>query len=216
MSADAALRVLLVDDHELFRSGLRALLEEDGLLLADAPSGEAALVMLPSFRPDVIVMDLNMPGMSGIEVTRKLVERTPASQVLVVSVSAQEADVTDAILARASGYVLKESPVEEVVAGIQAAAGGQSLISPRIATMLLQRIRDAAGAVDVNLAPANLSARELEVLRLLAEGYSNPAIAEALFIGTRTAQTHVQNILTKLGVNSRAEAVRCAVAQDLL
>src|SRR5918997_1203480 len=150
------LRVVLVDDHPVYRSGLARLLRESGVdVVAELPNGEAALGAVEELAPDVAVMDLNMPGMSGLESTRRLVAQSPATRVLIVSVSAQEADVTDAILAGASGYILKEAPVEEVVAGIGAAAGGQSLISPRIATMLLQRIRDAAGDVDMALAPAH-------------------------------------------------------------
>src|SRR5918996_2064690 len=154
-----ALRVVLVDDHPVYRAGLARLLRESGVdVIAEVPNGEAALSVVEELAPDVVVMDLNMPGMSGLEATQRLVAQSPATRVLIVSVSAQEADVTDAILAGASGYVLKESPVEEVVAGIRAAAAGQSLISPRIATMLLQRVREEAGVPDADLANVHLSA----------------------------------------------------------
>jgi DNA-binding NarL/FixJ family response regulator len=157
-----------------------------------------------------------MPGMSGLEATRRLVAQSPATRVLVVSVSAQEADVTEAILAGASGYVLKEAPVEEVVAGIRAAAAGQSLISPRIATMLLQRIRDAGVGVDMDLAPARLSARELEVLGLMAQGKSNQEIAEALVISPSTVHNHISSILMKLQVENRVQAAVRAVRDRLI
>jgi DNA-binding NarL/FixJ family response regulator len=211
------LRVVLVDDHPVYRAGLARLLRESGIdIIAELPNGEAALDAVEELAPDVVVMDLNMPGMSGLEATRRLVEQSPATRVLVVSVSAQEADVTDAILAGASGYILKESPVEEVVAGIRAAAAGQSLISPRIATMLLQRIRDAEGTVDVGLAPAHLSARELEVLGLMAEGKSNHEIAEALVISPSTVHNHISSILMKLQVENRVQAAVRAVRDRLI
>ena len=211
------LRVVLVDDHPVYRAGLARLLRESGVdVIAEVPNGEAALGAVEELAPDVVVMDLNMPGMSGLEATRRLVAQSPATRVLVVSVSAQEADVTDAILAGASGYVLKEAPVEEVVAGIRAAAAGQSLISPRIATMLLQRIRDAGGAVDMDLAPANLSARELEVLGLMAEGKSNHEIADALVISPSTVHNHISSILMKLQVENRVQAAVRAVRDRLI
>jgi DNA-binding NarL/FixJ family response regulator len=211
------LRVVLVDDHPVYRAGLARLLRESGVnVIAEVPNGETALSVVEELAPDVVVMDLNMPGMSGLEATRRLVAQSPATWVLVVSVSAQEADVTEAILAGASGYILKESPVEEVVAGIQAAAAGQSLISPRIATMLLQRIRDAAGGVDLDLAPAHLSARELEVLGLMAEGKSNHEIAEALVISPSTVHNHISSILLKLQVENRVQAAVRAVRDHLI
>ena len=211
------LRVVLVDDHPVYRAGLARLLRESGVdVIAELPNGEAALQAVEEMAPDVVVMDLNMPGMSGLEATRQLVAQSPATRVLIVSVSAQEADVTDAILAGASGYILKESPVEEVVAGIRAAAAGQSLISPRIATMLLQRIRDSAGAVDIDLAPARLSARELEVLSLMAEGKSNQEIAEVLVISPSTVHNHISSILMKLQVENRVQAAVRAVRDRLI
>jgi DNA-binding NarL/FixJ family response regulator len=211
------LRVVLVDDHPVYRAGLARLLRESGIdVIAEVPNGEAALGVVEELAPDVVVMDLNMPGMSGLEATQRLVAQSPATRVLIVSVSAQEADVTDAILAGASGYVLKESPVEEVVAGIRAAAAGQSLISPRIATMLMQRIRDAGGAVDMELAPAHLSARELEVLGLMAEGKSNHEIAEALVISPSTVHNHISSILMKLQVENRVQAAVRAVRDRLI
>jgi len=211
------LRVVLVDDHPVYREGLAKLLLECGVdVIAQAGNGADALSLVEEMAPDVVVMDLNMPGMSGVEVTRKLVERTPASRVLVVSVSAQEEDVTEAILAGASGYVLKDGPVEEVVAGIQAAANGESLISPRIATMLLRRMRlDEPVEVD---APAMtpLSERELQVLRLVAEGKGNQEIGEELYIGQSTVRNHISSILMKLQVDNRVQAAVRAVRDRIV
>jgi DNA-binding NarL/FixJ family response regulator len=211
------LRVVLVDDHPVYREGLAKLLRESGVdVVAQAGNGHDAMSIVEEAAPDVVVMDLNMPGMSGVEVTRKLVERTPASRVLVVSVSAQEEDVTEAILAGASGYVLKDGPVEEVVAGIQAAANGESLISPRIATMLLRRMRlDEPAEVDTP-AMTPLSDRELQVLRLVAEGKGNQEIGEALYIGQSTVRNHISSILMKLQVENRVQAAVRAVRDRIV
>jgi DNA-binding NarL/FixJ family response regulator len=209
------LRVVIADDHPYYRKGLARLLGESGVeVLADVPNGEAAIEAVLATAPDVVVMDLNMPGLSGLDATRRLAEQAPATRVLILSVSAQEADVTDAILAGASGYVLKDGPVEEVVAGIRAAAGGQALISPRIATVLLQRLRDAPGPVlDGGV---RLSSAELEVLGLLAEGKPSDEVAEALALGTGTVRNHISSILMKLQADSRAQAESRAARGRLL
>jgi DNA-binding NarL/FixJ family response regulator len=207
----ATLRVVIADDHPFYRDGLAKLLHANGIdVAAQAANGEAAIQAVAETAPDVVVMDLNMPGMSGLEATRQLTQIAPMTRVLVLSVSAQEDDVTEAILAGASGYVLKESPVEEVVAGIQAAAAGQALISPRVATLLLGRLRAQAQAQrDVSV--MHLSERELDVLGLLADGKANHEIAEALYISPSTVRNHVANILAKLHVDNRVQAAVRAV-----
>jgi DNA-binding NarL/FixJ family response regulator len=209
MSRTEALRVVIADDHPVYRQGLARLLEKSGIdVMAQAANGLEALK--EDAAPDVVVMDLNMPGLTGAEATRRLTEQTPASQVLVVSVSAQEKDVTEVLLAGASGYVLKDGPVEEVVAGIKAAAAGESLISPRIATMLLRKVRDR-GSPEPEAPVSPVSARELEVLQLVARGKANPEIAEALFIGQSTVRNHISSILMKLQVDNRVQAAVEAV-----
>ena len=220
MSADAhvggpytggSLRVVIADDHPFYRDGLAKLLTANGIeVLAQVANGEAALRAVEQDPPDVVVMDLNMPGMSGLEATRRLTEQAPHTRVLVLSVSAQEADVTEAIMAGASGYVLKERPVEEVVAGIQAAAGGHAVISPRVATLLLGRVREEVQA-ERDLSAMHLSTRELEVLGLLADGMANQEIADALYISPSTVRNHVANILAKLHVDNRVQAAVRAV-----
>jgi DNA-binding NarL/FixJ family response regulator len=205
------LRVVVADDHPFYRDGLAKLLNANGIdVAAQAANGEAAIRAVEETAPDVVVMDLNMPGMSGLEATRRLTETAPATRVLVLSVSAQEEDVTEAILAGASGYVLKESPVEEVVAGIQAAAAGQALISPRVATLLLGRLREHAQA-QRDMSMTQLSERELDVLGLLAAGKANHEIAEVLYISPSTVRNHVANILAKLHVDNRVQAAVRAV-----
>jgi DNA-binding NarL/FixJ family response regulator len=211
------LRVVIADDHPFYRDGLARLLRQSGLdVVGEVPNGEAAIRAVEETAPDVVVMDLNMPGLSGVEATRRLSEQAPATRVLVLSVSAQEEDVTDAILAGASGYVLKDGPVEEVVAGIRAAAAGQSLISPRIATILLHRVRDSAEAETTNPSGVRLSARELEVLRLLADGRGNHEIAEILVISASTVRNHISSILLKLQVENRVQAAVRAVREGLV
>ena len=216
MLSPEPLRVVVADDHPFYREGLARLLHESGIeVVATVPNGEAALVAAEELAPDVVVMDLNMPGMTGTEATRLLCERAPATRVLVLSVSAQEHDVTDAVLAGACGYVLKDSPIEEVVAGIRAAAAGQSVISPRIATVLLERIRDRP-EVHVWAGGAQLSGRELQVLGLLAEGKANHEIAESLVISASTVRNHISSILLKLQVDNRVQAAVRAVRQGLV
>jgi DNA-binding NarL/FixJ family response regulator len=209
------LRVVLADDHPIYREGLADLLRRHGIeVVRSVANGAAAVRAAEEAAPDVVVMDLNMPGMSGLEATRTLTERSPATRVLILSVSAQDDDVTEAVLAGACGYVLKDGPIEEVVAGIRAAAAGHSLISPRIATGLLDRVR--ATAPGSELASAHLSSREYEVLRLLAEGMANHEIAERLVISTSTVHNHISSILIKLQVENRVQAAVRAVRDGLV
>jgi DNA-binding NarL/FixJ family response regulator len=200
------LRVVIADDHPFYRQGLARLLSQSGVeVVGQASNGPAAIELVEQTAPDVAVIDLNMPGMSGVEVTRRLNERMPASRVLVVSVSAREDDVTEAILAGARGYVLKDGPVEEVVAGIRAAASGESLLSPRIAGTLLDRIRDGE-QVQPGLSPVPLSERELQVLRLVAQGRGESEIGETLHIGANAVTKHISSLLMKLQVENRVQA----------
>jgi DNA-binding NarL/FixJ family response regulator len=192
------LRVVVADDHPYYRRGLVRSLRARGIeVVGEAPNGEAAIRAVEETGPDVVVMDLKMPGMSGLEATRWLTARAPASRVLVLSVSNEEDDVSDAVLAGASGYVLKESPVDDVVAGIRAAASGESHISQAITTPLLRRLREA---VDVQpaIAGVRLSDREREVLDLLARGKEDDEIAGTLGVSASEVRRHASSILTKL------------------
>jgi two-component system NarL family response regulator len=209
--ASEALRLVVADDHPFYRSGLVRMLTEAGLeVVAEVTNGQDAVRAAEEMAPDVVVMDLNMPGLSGLEATRQLTERVPASPVLMLTVSAEETDVFESLLAGANGYVLKDGPVEELIAAIKAVAAGQSLISPRIASMLMRRIREQA-LTEQELPGVTLSARELEVLRLLAEGKANPEIGEALFISPSTVRNHISSILIKLHVGNRVQAAVRAV-----
>jgi DNA-binding NarL/FixJ family response regulator len=208
-----SLRVVIADDHPFYRASLARWLRETGIeVVGEVATGEAAIRAAEETAPDVVIMDLKMPGLSGLEATRRLTTKAPASRVLVMSVSAQEADVADALLAGASGYVLKDAPVEEVIAGIRAAAAGQPLISLRVATVLLRRLRDMAGA-GVEPAGERLSTREFEVLDLLADGKTDAEIAETLAISPRTVRKYISSILTKLEVEGRIKAAVRSIRQ---
>jgi DNA-binding NarL/FixJ family response regulator len=200
------LRVVIADDHPFYRQGLARLLSQSGVeVVGQASNGPTAIELVEQTAPDVAVVDLNMPGMSGVEVTRRLHERMPASRVLVVSVSAQEDDVTEAILAGASGYVLKDGPVEEVLAGIRAAAAGESLLSPRIAGTLLDRIRHREH-LQPEVPPVPLTKRELQVLGMVAQGRGESEIGETLHIGAGAVTKHISSLLMKLQVENRVQA----------
>ena len=210
--------MLLVDDHDLFRSGLRSLLEEQGLQVAgEADNGQAALRLVSELAPDVVVMDLNMPGLTGVETTRQLTGIAPHTRVVVLTISVDDEDVMDAVMAGACGYLLKDSSIDELIAGIRAAAGGESLISPHIASKLLQRLRaqtaDVAAARTIR---TELSERELEVLRLIAIGKDNAEIARELFISPKTVKNHISNILMKLQIENRIQAAVYAVRSGIV
>jgi NarL family two-component system response regulator LiaR len=209
------LRILLVDDHELFRVGLRELLEEEGFEVADAASGEAALRHCRAFRPDVVVMDMNMPGMSGIEATRRLLEAQPAAAVLMLTVAADDERVLEAIRAGATGYLLKEARLAEIVAGVKAAADGRSPIAPGVAGALVASVRAGGGSAS-GPAASSLTDRERAVLALLAQGYDNRAIARRLFVSPSTVKNHVSSVLAKLGVENRVQAAAYAVRQGFV
>jgi two-component system, NarL family, nitrate/nitrite response regulator NarL len=191
------------------------MLRESGVnIVAEAGNGWAALKAVEDTSPDVVVVDQNMPGMSGDEVARRLTSCDPPYRVIVLSVSDDEMDVMSALRAGASGYFLKDGPVEEVVAGIDAAARGESFFSPRIGAMLLRRMRERR-EVPVDM-PVRLSKREQDVLRLVVEGRSNEKIGEGLSIDAGTARNHVSHILAKMGVDNRVQAAVRAVREGLV
>jgi DNA-binding NarL/FixJ family response regulator len=212
------LRVLLVDDHDLFRTGLRNLLEEQGGLqvLGEAANGAEAVRLVRELAPDVVVMDLNMPAMSGVEATRHITALSPLTRVIVLTISDEDGDVMDAIVAGACGYLLKDASIRDVVNGIRAAAVGASLISPTIASKVLQQVR--ASTSDTEMADtirADLSDRELEVLKLIANGKDNAQIAAVLVISPKTVKNHISNILMKLQISNRIQAAVYAVRSGL-
>ncbi|TML24232.1 MAG: response regulator transcription factor [Actinobacteria bacterium] len=212
------LRVLIVDDHDLFRSGLRNLLEEQGVLIVgEAAAGQEALRIVRDVAPDVVVMDLNMPGMGGVEATRHISAIAPLTRVLMLTISDEDTDVIDAILAGACGYLLKDSSIQVLMDGIRAAAMGESLISPAIAAKVLQRVRASSTQPEIeSTIRAELSEREIEVLKLIANGKDNGMIASELHISPKTVKNHISNILMKLQIDNRIQAAVYAVRSGIV
>jgi len=211
------IRVLVVDDHDLFREGLRTLLEEEAVVvIGEASSGEQAVELVGELAPEIVLMDLDMPGVGGVEATRQISAVAPLTRVVVLTISDDDADVMDAILAGACGYLLKDSSVPELLRGIAAASVGESLISPTIAARLLQRIRAATAVPEVTeTVRAELSDRELEVLKLIAGGKNNAEIANDLFVSSKTVKNHISNILAKLQISNRIQAAVYAVKSGI-
>jgi DNA-binding NarL/FixJ family response regulator len=212
------LRVLLVDDHDLFRTGLRNLLEEQTVqVVGEAADGAQAIRMVRELAPDVVVMDLNMPGMSGVEATRQVTSLAPLTRVVVLTISDQDEDVMNAILAGACGYLMKDSSIQDLMQGIKAASVGESLISPHIAAKVLQRMRaTGTNEADAAMIRAELSDREIEVLKLIANGKDNAQIAADLHISPKTVKNHISNILMKLQIDNRIQAAVYAVRSGIV
>jgi DNA-binding NarL/FixJ family response regulator len=211
-------RVLLVDDHDLFRTGLRSLLEEQGVeVVGEAPDGAKALHMTNELTPDVVVMDLNMPAMNGVEATRQITTMSPLTRVVVLTISDHDSDVLDAILAGACGYLMKDASIDELMAGIRAASMGESLISSHIAGKVLQRIRATSAQPQIAAQiQSELSEREIQVLKLIANGKDNSMIAAELHISPKTVKNHISNILMKLQIENRIQAAVYAVRSGLV
>jgi len=213
-------RVLLVDDHDVFRHGLAQLLADEGLDVAgEASGGEAGVRLAAELRPDVVLMDLSMPGLSGVEATRAIAARPHAPRVVVLTLSDDDASMLEALLAGAAGYLLKEATLEQIVTAVRAAAAGDAVIPPQVAPELLRRLRAAEparqAAAEDDETP-ELSERELEVLRLIVEGGDNAAIAAELFISPNTVKSHIASIFAKLGVESRLQASVQALRRGLV
>jgi DNA-binding NarL/FixJ family response regulator len=215
MTRDDALRVLVVDDHELFRTGLRALLEEEGFEVADAASGAEALATTPAFRPEVVLMDLNMPGMSGIEAAERLLASRPEASVLMLTINRDDGRVLEAVRAGASGYLLKDAELDDIVAGIRSVAAGLSVLAPAAAGALMTEVRREPRTFAPSTALAALTPRERDVLALLARGCDNAEIGHRLFLSPSTVKHHVSHLLEKLGVENRLQAAAVAIRHDL-
>jgi DNA-binding NarL/FixJ family response regulator len=202
--------VVVVDDHAVFVGGLVRLLGDRGVtVLGTAATGEEALGLVGRVRPDVVLMDLSLPGMSGVEATRRITASNPGVCVVVLTAIAEEATLMDAIQAGAVGYLLKDAAVDEIVAAVDAATTGRSLVAPELVRTLLQRIRKEHPVVEGPHPP--LTDREREVLGLLVEGYDNAEIARRLYISQNTVKNHVAAILVKLEVDNRLQAAVRAV-----
>ncbi|MEV0720134.1 response regulator transcription factor [Asanoa sp. NPDC050611] len=202
--------VLLVDDHPVVRAGVRGLLsgEPDITVVGEAASGAEALTAAAALRPAVVLMDLRLPGLDGVGATAQLLAAQPATRVVVLTTYETDADILRAVEAGAAGYLLKDASRADLVSAVRAAARGETVLSPSVATRLLHRVRHPRAE--------SLSAREVEVLRLVARGLSNGEIARALHISEATVKTHLLRTFAKLGVNDRTAAVTTAMAAGLL
>jgi DNA-binding NarL/FixJ family response regulator len=212
------IRVLIVDDHDLFRTGLASLLQSqpDIEVVAQASNGRSGVRLADELRPDVVLMDLRMPDLEGPGATREVLARDPSMRVLALTVVTESSAVAAAMEAGACGFLAKDTSIEDVAAAVRAAAQGAAWLSPRAADVVLGQLRrgEAAPGHD-SAALSELSARELDVLRLIARGMENSEIAESLNISRRTAKNHVSNILAKLGLPSRVQAAIYAVRRGL-
>ena len=206
--------VVIVDDHPVWRDGVRADLESSGIaeVVGEASDGGEGIDVVLEHMPDVVLMDLQMPTVSGVEATRRIVDEAPHIKVLVLSASAEEAHVLEAVKAGASGYLLKSSTSQEVVAALGRVRAGEPVFTASLAGLVLDEFRRVASGEPTE---PGLTPRENEVLKLVAKGYTYKEIGEKLFISTKTVQNHVQNILTKLQLRKRYELMRYAIQKGL-
>ena len=205
----AALRVLIAEDHTLVREGTRRILEQDpGIeIVAEAADGIEAVDKSRALQPDVVILDIRMPGLTGIEATRRIRAALPATRVLIVSAYDDDLYVQEALGAGASGYLLKTAPSRELLNAVRAVGEGATVLQDEVSRRLLQARREHG---------PELSERELEIVRLLARGHANKEIARELGISPRTVEGHVNNVFAKLGVSSRVELVLSAMRQHLV
>lgn len=215
------IRVVIADDHDLYRRGMQVVVELDGTatVIGEASNGAEAVEVCLRLRPDIVLMDVRMPGVGGIEACRRIRAELPGARILMLTMSDDEADLFDAIKAGASGYLLKDLPGEEVADAIRRVDDGQAIIPPGMAATLLSeftRLSQSPPPVEGEERPPQLTDREVEVLRLVARGLANREIAEQLVISENTVKNHVRNILEKLHMHSRVEAAVYAHRQHLL
>lgn len=214
MPEDEPIRVVLVDDHPALRDGVRADLEGSGVatVVGEAADGGDALRVVEETQPDVVLMDLQLPTMRGVDAIRAIGESSPHVHVLVLSVSDAETDVLEAVKVGASGYLLKTSTGDQIVDAVTRVNAGDAVFTPTLAGMVLSEFRRATTE---ETGEPRLTARENEILRYVARGYTYGDIAEELFISRRTVQNHVRNILTKLQLRKRYELMRYAIERGL-
>ena len=216
--APGRIRLLIVDDHPVVRDGLRGILEgsPDFEVVGEAANGAEAVTRARALRPDVVLMDLRMPDVDGVTAIKRLAELGVEARVLVLTTYDTDADVVPAIEAGATGYLLKDAPRGDLLRAVRAAAHGEAVLSPSVATRLLGQVRGQVRGQGRAPGPEPLSARELDVLALIARGCSNRDAAARLFISEATVKTHLLHIYGKLGVNDRAAAVAAGFERGLL
>lgn len=216
MMTKATTRVLIADDHTIVRQGLRKLLEnEDGIEVAgEAADGRDAVAKAVELSPQVVLMDLSMPGLNGLEAIRQIVKRAPKSRILVLSMHKNDAYVLQALRSGAAGYLLKDSAAEEIVSALRAVGRGESYLSPAISKLVIEdylRMNSGAAAGGGRSLYEMLTAREREIFQLLAEGLKNHEVAERLHVSVKTVETHRAHIMEKLNLNNIAELVKYAI-----
>jgi DNA-binding NarL/FixJ family response regulator len=211
--SDEPVRVMVVDDHPVWRDGVRGDLEASGraVVVAEAADGGEAIERAREVMPELVLMDLNLPTVRGVEAIRRIVEESPHVKVLVLSASGEEADVLEAVKVGASGYLLKSATAAEVAEAVTRVRAGEPVFSPSLAALVLGEFRRMSSAAT----EPGLTARETEVLKLVAKGYTYREIADKLVISVKTVQNHVQNILTKLQLSKRYELMRYAIQRGL-
>ena len=209
-------RILIVDDHEVVRLGLKSLLEQrpDLEVVADVGTAEEAVAMALEHHPDIVLLDIRLPGKSGIEACEQITSQLPDTKVIILTSYAEDENLFAAIRAGAVGYVLKQAGSEDLIRAIEAAARGEASLDPALTQRVFDQVRDSMRAQEAS-AFAELTEQELNILALVAEGMTNRAIAEKLFLAEGTVRNHVSNILGKLQVSNRAEAAAFAVKHNL-
>lgn len=213
-AAGDAIRVMVVDDHPVWRDGVRADLERSGAatVVAEASDGGDAIEQAREAMPDLVLMDLRMPGVGGVDAIRQIVEESPHIKILVLSASAEESDVLEAVKVGAAGYILKSATSEELVEAVRRVRRGEPVFTAPLAGLVLSEFRRVSTA---SSGEPVLTPRENEILKLVAKGYTYREIAEQLFISVKTVQNHVQNILSKLQLRRRYELMRYAIQRGL-
>ena len=214
MSDDQTISVVIVDDHALLREGTRQILERAGgfWLVGEADSGEPAIALVAEHHPDVVLLDLRLPGMNGVEVARRMVEISPATRVVILSAFDEIDYVRAALGAGVAGYLLKTTPADELVGAIRAACSGVVVLDPGLSTYLLR----APGGGPVTSGVESLTSREREVVNLVAQGLPNKAIASQLGISPRTVEGHLNHVFEKVGASSRSALVRLAMVNGMV
>lgn len=212
------INVLLIDDHTLFRTGIKLLLQRSGEfnIVGEAADGLDGVKRAKQLNPDVVLLDLHMPGINGLEALQFILQDEPARVVLMLTVSEDADDLTNALRAGAHGYLLKNIDAEELVSSIKRAVAGEAVVSSAMTNKLVQQIRTVAVPAEASLEKEKLTPRELEILAGLSKGESNKEIARRLDIAESTVKIHVQNILKKLGLNSRVQAAIYALEHKLV
>ncbi len=216
-------KIVIIDDHQLFREGVKRILDFEPTfeVVAEGDDGSEAISLVDQHQPDVVIMDINMPNINGVEATAELIEKYPESKVIILSIHDDENYVTHALRTGATGYLLKEMDADALIEAVKVVADGGSYLHPRVTHNLVKEYRRLSadeGGTDKYISPVEirrplhlLTRRECEVLQLLADGKSNRGIGEALFISEKTVKNHVSNILQKMNVNDRTQAVVVAI-----